>query len=138
MSEVASYFHSSVTKLRNINLETSVTKPADFPCCWLCLIERHCSASNIAIFCLKLRNATAVTLNAAQLHLLERPVKEPALSVETEELVKVVRGKRYAQACSIHPAIVAGRIRRERDDYRIFGYLLGRGQVRRLFLTRAA
>ena len=44
----------------------------------------------------------------------------------------------FAQSVNIHPAIVAGRLRRERDDYRIFGNLLGRGQVRRLFLTQAA
>lgn len=44
----------------------------------------------------------------------------------------------FAQRLNIHPAIVAGRLRRERNDYRIFGNLLGRGQVRRLFLTQAA
>lgn len=33
----------------------------------------------------------------------------------------------------IHPAIVAGRVRRERDNYVIFNDLLGRGQVRKYF-----
>lgn len=38
----------------------------------------------------------------------------------------------FAESRSIHPAIVAGRIRRERNNYRIFDELVGRGQVRRL------
>jgi HTH-type transcriptional regulator/antitoxin HigA len=44
----------------------------------------------------------------------------------------------FAQSRNIHPAIVAGRIRKDRNDYRIFGDLIGRGQVRCLFLTRTA
>ncbi|MGE3280092.1 MAG: XRE family transcriptional regulator [Alphaproteobacteria bacterium] len=44
----------------------------------------------------------------------------------------------FAQSRNIHPAIVAGRIRRDRNDYRIFGDLIGRGQVRRLFLSGEA
>jgi HTH-type transcriptional regulator/antitoxin HigA len=44
----------------------------------------------------------------------------------------------FAQSRNIHPAIVAGRIRKDRNDYRIFGDLVGRGQVRCLFLNRTA
>lgn len=44
----------------------------------------------------------------------------------------------FAQSRNIHPAIVAGRVRRDRNDYRIFGDLVGRGQVRRLFFNEAA
>jgi HTH-type transcriptional regulator/antitoxin HigA len=44
----------------------------------------------------------------------------------------------FAQSQNIHPAIVAGRVQRDRNDYQIFGDLLGRGQVRRLFLKGAA
>lgn len=39
----------------------------------------------------------------------------------------------FAKSRNIHPAIVAGRIRRDRANYRIFDELIGRGQVRRLF-----
>jgi HTH-type transcriptional regulator/antitoxin HigA len=44
----------------------------------------------------------------------------------------------FAQSQNIHPAIVAGRIRKDRNDYRIFSGLVGHGQVRRLFLNRKA
>jgi HTH-type transcriptional regulator / antitoxin HigA len=44
----------------------------------------------------------------------------------------------FAQSRNVHPAIVAGRIRKDRNDYRIFGDLVGLGQVRRLFLNQAA
>jgi len=44
----------------------------------------------------------------------------------------------FAQSRNIHPAIVAGRIRKDRNDYRIFSDLVGRGQVRHLFLDRGA
>ena len=40
-------------------------------------------------------------MNPAQLHLLEWPVEEAALPVETEELIKVVGCERNAQARSI-------------------------------------
>ncbi len=39
----------------------------------------------------------------------------------------------FAKKLRIHPAIVAGRIRRERGNYRILSQLVGRGEVRRLF-----
>ena len=39
----------------------------------------------------------------------------------------------FADGLRIHPAIVAGRIRRERDNYRILSNLVGRGAVRRVF-----
>ena len=39
----------------------------------------------------------------------------------------------FAERLRIHPAIVAGRIRRERDNYRILSNLVGRGAVRRVF-----
>jgi HTH-type transcriptional regulator/antitoxin HigA len=39
----------------------------------------------------------------------------------------------FAERLRIHPAIVAGRIRRERDNYRILSQLVGRGAVRRVF-----
>jgi len=39
----------------------------------------------------------------------------------------------FASKLRIHPAIVAGRIRRERDNYRILSQLVGKGEVRRHF-----
>jgi HTH-type transcriptional regulator/antitoxin HigA len=38
-----------------------------------------------------------------------------------------------ARRLKIHPAIIAGRLRRERDDYRILARVVGQGTVRRLF-----
>jgi HTH-type transcriptional regulator/antitoxin HigA len=38
-----------------------------------------------------------------------------------------------AEELNVHPAIVAGRIRRQYNDYRVLGDLVGRGTVRRLF-----
>jgi HTH-type transcriptional regulator / antitoxin HigA len=38
-----------------------------------------------------------------------------------------------ARRLVVHPAVVAGRIRRERHDYSIFSQLVGQGQVRILF-----
>lgn len=35
----------------------------------------------------------------------------------------------------IHPAIIAGRIRREKEDYKLFPDLVGNGEVRKLFTT---
>lgn len=35
----------------------------------------------------------------------------------------------------IHPAIIAGRIRRENENYQLFSDLIGNGEVRKLFLT---
>jgi HTH-type transcriptional regulator/antitoxin HigA len=70
----------------------------------------------------------------AQSHLLPDEVwnSAPARFSKSSELVVS-----FAKARNIHPAVVAGRIRRDRNDYRIFGELLGRGQVRRLFLQTA-
>ena len=44
----------------------------------------------------------------------------------------------FAQSQNIHPAIVAGRLRKDRNDYRIFEDLVGRGQVRRLFQNQTS
>lgn len=41
--------------------------------------------------------------------------------------------KELADELRIHPAIVAGRIRHESKNYRIFNHMLGHGQVRELF-----
>lgn len=38
-----------------------------------------------------------------------------------------------ARRLVVHPAVIAGRIRRERHDYSVFSQLVGLGQVRRLF-----
>jgi HTH-type transcriptional regulator/antitoxin HigA len=38
-----------------------------------------------------------------------------------------------AEELKIHPAIVAGRVRRETGDFTVFGDLLGQNEVRRLF-----
>jgi len=44
----------------------------------------------------------------------------------------------FARLQRIHPAIVAGRIRRETGDYTRFSSVLGHRQVRRLFMTPAS
>jgi HTH-type transcriptional regulator / antitoxin HigA len=45
----------------------------------------------------------------------------------------------FARAVRVHPAVVAGRLRREREDYSKYGSLLGHGQVRAtLAATRSA
>jgi len=41
----------------------------------------------------------------------------------------------FANKLRIHPAIVAGRIRKERNNYRILSKLLGRNEVRRVFFA---
>jgi HTH-type transcriptional regulator/antitoxin HigA len=41
--------------------------------------------------------------------------------------------KRFADSLKVHPAVVAGRIRREKGNYRMLAKLVGRGQVRRWF-----
>jgi len=43
--------------------------------------------------------------------------------------------EKFAKQLGIHPAIVFGKIRKDRDDYRIFTELVGLGQVRRQFLS---
>jgi HTH-type transcriptional regulator/antitoxin HigA len=39
----------------------------------------------------------------------------------------------FARTARVHPAVVAGRLRRERSDYAKYGSLLGHGKVRALF-----
>lgn len=55
-------------------------------------------------------------------------VNSPAYSLHSEEAVQDL-----ASRLRIHPAIVAGRIRKESGRFKILGELVGRGQVRRLF-----
>jgi HTH-type transcriptional regulator/antitoxin HigA len=43
--------------------------------------------------------------------------------------------ERAAQKIRVHPAIIAGRIRYERKNYRVFSNLVGQGEVRRLLLS---
>jgi len=52
----------------------------------------------------------------------------PARFSNAPELVRA-----FAEEQKIHPAVVAGRIRKERGDYRIFNNLLGNGSVRVMF-----
>lgn len=54
----------------------------------------------------------------------------PARFAKSDDLIK-----KFAESLSIHPAIVAGRIRRDRSNYRIFDELVGHGQVRQLFFA---
>jgi HTH-type transcriptional regulator / antitoxin HigA len=71
----------------------------------------------------------------AQSHLLPDEVwsMSPARFSKSAELIES-----FAKARSIHPAIVAGRIRRDRNNYRLFDNLVGRGQVRHLFVNQTA
>ncbi len=46
------------------------------------------------------------------------------------------RIRNFAQKCTIHPSIPAGRVRFERNNFKIFNDLLGRGSVRRQFMKR--
>jgi HTH-type transcriptional regulator / antitoxin HigA len=39
----------------------------------------------------------------------------------------------FATLLNVHPAIIAGRLRWERNDYRIFNRLVGSGELRKLF-----
>jgi HTH-type transcriptional regulator/antitoxin HigA len=57
----------------------------------------------------------------------------PARFAKSDE---VVHG--FARALGIHPAIVAGRIRRERGNFRLFDNLLGRNEVTRLFAGQSS
>ncbi len=52
-----------------------------------------------------------------------------ALKTKVHELARRLR---------IHPAIVAGRLRRERNEYRILASVVGQGKVRRLFHSQSA
>ncbi len=74
---------------------------------------------------------------------LEEEANEFALNmlIPNEEWVKCLSRfaltsdsvKLDADRLSIHPSIIAGRIRRERDDYTIFSELIGQGEVHRHF-----
>lgn len=60
----------------------------------------------------------------------------PRAAWRRSELVAVASRERileFAKEYSIHPAIVAGRIRRETGNFKIFGDLLGTNEVRRQF-----
>jgi hypothetical protein len=40
----------------------------------------------------------------------------------------------FAEKCRISPAIAAGRIQKERNDYRVFRHLLGQKKIKELFI----
>ena len=40
-----------------------------------------------------------------------------------------------AEALQVHPAIVAGRVRHERHNYRLLSQFVGTGEIRRQFST---
>jgi HTH-type transcriptional regulator/antitoxin HigA len=69
----------------------------------------------------------------AQSHLLADELWElsPARFAKSAELIIS-----FAKSQSVHPAIIAGRIRKERDNYRIFDDLIGRKQIQRLFFNQ--
>jgi len=56
-----------------------------------------------------------------------------------QSLVRVTRStaavEQFAKQIGIHPAIVFGRIRRERNEYRLFSDQVGSGQVRNTLIT---
>ena len=56
-------------------------------------------------------------------------IKSPARIAKTPEPIQTL-----AAQIGIHPAIVFGRVRMERADYRIFTDKIGQGKVRRVFL----
>lgn len=39
----------------------------------------------------------------------------------------------FAESVGVHPAVVAGRVRYERNNYRLLSQFVGRGEVRRQF-----
>ena len=53
------------------------------------------------------------------------------------ELPTTMSAISLAQGLGIHPAIVAGRVRHERENYRLLSQLVGTGQVRRQFEAAA-
>ncbi len=55
-------------------------------------------------------------------------ISAPARFAKSSDLIV-----KFADSLAIHPAIVAGRIRKEPHNYRIFGDLLGNGAIRSLF-----
>lgn len=46
--------------------------------------------------------------------------------------------KKLAEECQIHPSIVAGRVRRETNNFSIFDNLLGRGVPKKMLLSRSS
>jgi HTH-type transcriptional regulator/antitoxin HigA len=60
-------------------------------------------------------------------------ISAPARFAKNSDLVV-----KFAESLGIHPAIVAGRIRRERGNYKIFGELLGNGAIRSQFSDQLA
>ena len=56
-----------------------------------------------------------------------------ASGLSQSSTIKAVLG--FAAKYRVHPAIPAGRIRRERRNYKLFSKLVGIGQVRELFLA---
>ena len=53
------------------------------------------------------------------------------MNLESKDLAKEV--VKFADQQKIHPAIVAGRIRFEKNNYRILSQFIGRGEVSKLF-----
>ncbi|HWQ91292.1 MAG TPA: hypothetical protein VN673_06455 [Clostridia bacterium] len=47
--------------------------------------------------------------------------------------ITAIRIVKEARRLVVHPAVIAGRVRREKQDYRRFSRLVGQGEVRRLF-----
>ena len=54
-------------------------------------------------------------------------------SVEASEILRASDVLSLAGRLRVHPAVIAGRIRFKRNNYRILSQLVGSGQVRRLF-----
>ncbi|HWY16739.1 MAG TPA: XRE family transcriptional regulator [Rhizomicrobium sp.] len=59
--------------------------------------------------------------------------KSPARFSNAPDLLR-----KFSESLKIHPAIVAGRIRKERGDYKIFNDLVGTGVVRAMFADQFA
>ena len=57
----------------------------------------------------------------------------PARFSKSSDLIR-----KLADALGIHPAIIAGRVRKERSDYKIFNDLVGNGNLRALFADQLA
>lgn len=60
----------------------------------------------------------------------ERWRKSAARIARSPEVIE-----RFAAEIGIHPAIVFGRIRKERNDYSLFSQKIGTGQVRKMFIA---
>ena len=65
-------------------------------------------------------------------HLIPEDVWEASGILENPSPMAVIA---LAQEVGIHPAIVAGRARREQQNYRLLSQFVGTGEVRRLFWT---